>query len=352
MRHASCRRLVRAAGVMSSYALICAALSFGSAAAQDWPTRPVKVVVPNGPGGVSDTLARLTSTRLAKMFGQPFVIDNRGGAGGIIGTEFAARSPNDGYTLYFGGGAQFTVNPLTKKLTFDPLKELTPISMVSINGMALVVHPDLPVRSVREFIDYVKANPGKVNYGVAGLGQSSHLALAAFAARAGLDMVVVPYQSTPPALMGLLSGTVQVFFGNVSDVMELVQSGKGRLLALSTEKRVPQFADIPTVSETVAGFVMTGWIGYFAPTGTPRPIIDRSGEGAGRDLPRTGCRRHDGEPGYRRRRQYAGGVRGGDPGGSADRPVGGGERRPAAQVTTPFPRARDRAARTPICPSP
>jgi tripartite-type tricarboxylate transporter receptor subunit TctC len=261
--------------VISSHALICVALSFGSAAAQDWPTRPVKVVVPNGPGGVSDTLARLTSKRLAKMFGQPFVIDNRGGAGGIIGTEFAARSPNDGYTLYFGGGAQFTVNPLTKKLTFDPLKDLTPISMLSINGMALVVHPDLPVRSVREFIDYVKANPGKVNYGVAGLGQSSHLAPAAFAARAGLDMVVVPYQSTPPALMGLLSGTVQVFFGNVSDVMELVQSGKGRLLALSTEKRVPQFPDIPTVSETVAGFVMTGWIGYFAPTGTPRPIIDQ-----------------------------------------------------------------------------
>jgi len=273
--HPRCRRLVRAAGVMMSYVLICAAFSFGSATAQDWPTHPVKIVVPNGPGGVSDTLARLTSARLAKMFGQPFVIDNRGGAGGIIGTEFAARSPNDGYTLYFGGGAQFTVNPLTKKLTFDPLKDLTPISMVSINGMALVVHPDLPVRSVREFIDYVKANPGKVNYGVAGLGQSSHLAPSAFAARQGLDMVVVPYQSTPPALMGLVSGTVQVFFGNISDVMELVQSGKGRMLALSTEKRVPRFPDIPTVSETVPGFVMTGWIGYFAPAGTPRPIIDR-----------------------------------------------------------------------------
>ena len=199
----SCRRLVRAAGVISSHALICVALSFGSAAAQDWPTRPVKVVVPNGPGGVSDMLARLTADRLSKMFGQPFVIENRGGAGGIIGTEFAARSPNDGYTLYFGGGAQFTVNPLMKKLTFDPLKDLTPISMVSLNGMALVVNPDLPVRSVREFIDYVKANPGKVNYGVAGLGQSSHLAPAALAARAGLDMVVVPYQSTPPALLGL-----------------------------------------------------------------------------------------------------------------------------------------------------
>jgi len=138
-----------------------------------------------------------------------------------------------------------------------------------------VVHPDLPVHSVREFIDYVKANPGKVNYGVAGLGQSSHLAPSAFAAREGLDMVVVPYQSTPPALMGLVSGTVQVFFGNISDVMELVQSGKGRMLALSTEKRVPRFPDIPTVSETVPGFVMTGWIGFFAPAGTPRPIIDR-----------------------------------------------------------------------------
>jgi tripartite-type tricarboxylate transporter receptor subunit TctC len=269
------RPSLRAAAGAAAHVLFCIALSGGAAMAQDWPTRPVKVVVPNGPGGVSDTLARLTSERLAKMFGQPFIIENKGGAGGIIGTEYAARSSNDGYTLYFGGGAQFTVNPLIKKLSFDPLKDLTPISMVSINGMGLVVHPDLPVRSVREFIDYVKANPGKVNYGVAGIGQSSHLAPAAFAAREGLDMVVVPYQSTPPALMGLLSGTVQVFFGNISDLMELIQSGRGRLLAISTEKRVPRFPDIPTVAETVPGFVMTGWIGYFAPAGTPRPIIDQ-----------------------------------------------------------------------------
>ena len=178
--------------------------------------------------------------------------------------------------------------------------------MVSINGMALVVHPDLPVRSVREFIDYVKANPGKVNYGVGGLGEIIHLAPAAFAARAGLDMVVVPYQSTPPALMGLLSGTVQVFFGNVSDVMELVQSGKGRLLALSTEKRVPHFPDIPTVSETVAGFVITGRDRLLRADRHAAADHRSSGEGAGRDLPRTGGRRDDGEPGYRRCRQHAG----------------------------------------------
>src|SRR5437763_661961 len=140
---------------------------------------------------------------------------------------------------------------------------------------ALTVHPDLPVRSVREFIAHVRANPGKINYASAGLGQSSHLTPAAFAARESLDMVVVPYQSTPAALVGLASGSVQLFFGNLSDVLELVQGGKARMLAISTEKRMAQFPDVPTVSESVPGFVMTGWIGYFAPTGTPRPIIDR-----------------------------------------------------------------------------
>jgi tripartite-type tricarboxylate transporter receptor subunit TctC len=243
--------------------------------AEGWPTRPIKVVVPNGAGGVSDILARLTADRLSKAFGQPVIIENRGGAGGSIGTEYAARSPNDGYTLYFGGGAQFLVNPLLKKLAYDPLKDLTPVSMVSLNGMALVVNPQLPVQSLAEFVAYAKNHPGQINYSVAGIGQSSHLASASLAARAGLNLVAVPYQSTPPALIGLVSGTVQMFFGNVSDVLDLVHSGKARLLAISTEKRMPQFPDIPTVSETVPGFVMTGWIGYFAPAGTPKDIIDK-----------------------------------------------------------------------------
>lgn len=262
---------------MISLAVVAAVLSSnaGSVAAQEWPAHPVKVIVPYGPGGISDTLARMTADRLSKAFGQPFVIENCGGAGGVIGTEAAARSPADGYTLYFAGGAQLTVNPLVKKIAYDPIKDFAPISMVSVNGMALTVHPDLPARSVREFIDYVRANPGQINYASAGLGQSSHLTPAAFAAREGLNMVVVPYQSTPQALVGLLSGSAQVFFGNVSDVLELVHTGKARMLAISTQKRVAQFPDIPTVSETVPGFVMTGWIGYFAPAGTPRPIIDK-----------------------------------------------------------------------------
>ncbi|HEY3658724.1 MAG TPA: tripartite tricarboxylate transporter substrate binding protein [Steroidobacteraceae bacterium] len=262
---------------------VCAAILLlgvtlvGAAAAhaEEWPARPVKIVVPYGPGGIADVFARITADRLTKLFGKPFVVESRGGAGGAIGTEFAVHSPPDGYTLYFAGGGQFSVVPLMQKLAYDPVKDLTPISMVTLNGMAFAVNNDLPVRSLREFIDYARANPGKLNYGATGLGASSHLAPAAFAARERLDMVVVPYTATPPSIVALLNGTIQLFFGNVSDVLGSVQGGKVRLLAFSTEKRLPQFPEIQTVSETVPDFVMTGWNGYFAPAGTPRPIIDR-----------------------------------------------------------------------------
>ena len=258
--------------------LFVAAMLFagaGLAHAQDWPARPVKVVVPYGPGGIADVFARITADRLTKVLGQPFVVESRAGAGGAIGTEYVVRSPPDGYTLYFAGGGQFSVLPLMQKLSYDPLKELAPISMVTLNGMAFAVNNDLPVRSLREFISYARANPGKINYGATGLGSSSHLAPAAFAARERLDMVVVPYTATPPSIVALINGTIQLFFGNVSDILGSVQGGKARLLAFSTAQRLPQFPDIPTVAETVPNFVMTGWNGYFAPAGTPRPIIDR-----------------------------------------------------------------------------
>jgi tripartite-type tricarboxylate transporter receptor subunit TctC len=267
----------RCAAILALVLVQVAALESANLAAhaQDWPARPVRVIVPYGPGGISDVLGRITADRLSKLLGQPFIIESRGGAGGAIGTEQAARSPNDGYTLYFAGGAQFSVVPLMQKLSYDPLKDLTPISMVGLNSMALAVNLDLPVRSTREFIDYVRAHPGKVNYGVGGLGTSSHLAPAALAAREGLDMVVVPYQATPPSILALITGTIQVFFGNVSDIVESVRGDKVRLLAFSSDKRLAQFPNVPTVSETVPDFVMTGWNGYFAPAGTPRPIIDR-----------------------------------------------------------------------------
>jgi tripartite-type tricarboxylate transporter receptor subunit TctC len=255
--------------------LILSVGALDRAVAQDWPARTVRVVVPYGPGGIADVFGRLIADRLTKLLGQPFVVESRGGAGGAIGTEYVVRSPNDGYTLYFAGGGQFSVLPLMQKLAYDPLTDLTPVSMVTRNGMALAVNNDLPVRSTREFIEYVRANPGKVNYGSTGLGSSSHLAPAALAAHEKLDMVVVPYQATPPSILALITGTIQVFFGNVSDIVESARGGKVRLLAISSEQRASQFPETPTIAEAVPGFVMTGWNGYFVPAGTPRPIVDR-----------------------------------------------------------------------------
>jgi tripartite-type tricarboxylate transporter receptor subunit TctC len=272
------RRSSRALPIkLSLHFLLAAAVGAAAttSAAQDWPTRFVKVVVPYGPGGISDVLARITAERLSTKFGQQFIIETHPGANGALGTEYAVRSAPDGYTLYFGGGAQLSVVPLMQKLSYDPRKDLTPISMVASNGMALTVNRDLPVHSVAEFIDYARANPGKINYGSVGRGSSSDLTPAAFAAREGLNLVGVPYTGAPPAILALINGTIQMFFGNVSDIIGSVGSGKVRLLAVSTAKRLPQFPDVPTVSETVPGFVMTAWNAYFAPAGTPGATIDR-----------------------------------------------------------------------------
>jgi tripartite-type tricarboxylate transporter receptor subunit TctC len=259
-----------------SISLFCAlTLGLDGAAAENWPAHTVRIIVPYGPGGISDVLARITADRLSERFGQRFIVETHPGASGAIGTEYAVRSPADGYTLYFAGGAEFSVVPLIQKLAYDPIKDLTPVSMVAVNGMAFTVTRNLPVRSVGDFIAYAKANPGKINYGSVGHGSSSDLVPAAFAARVGINMVDVPYTATPPSILALINGSIQLFFGNISDIVTSVHSGDVRLLAVSTAKRLPQFPDTPTVSETVPGFVMTGWNGYFAPTGTPRPIIEQ-----------------------------------------------------------------------------
>lgn len=263
--------------ILSAIIVVIAMLGLpvGVAQGQDWPTRPVKIVVPYGPGGISDVVARMVADRLSAKFGQRFIIETHPGANGAIGTEYAVRSPPDGYTLYHAGGAEFSVVPLMQKLSYDPIKDLTPISMTTVNGMAMAINRDLPVHSVAEFIAYARAQPGKINYASVGRGSNSDLTPAAFAARAGLQLVGVPYTGAPPAILALINGTIQLFFGNVSDIVGSVRSGEVRLLAVSSAKRMPQFPDVPTVSETVSGFVMTGWNGFFAPAGTPRPIIAR-----------------------------------------------------------------------------
>ena len=266
----------RAAGLVAIMVTIAGlGLSMAAANAQDWPTRPVKIVVPYGPGGISDVVARMVADRLTAKFGQRFIIETHPGANGAIGTEYAVRSAADGYTLYHAGGAEFSVVPVMQKVSYDPIKDLTPISMTTVNGMAMAINRDLPVHSVAEFIAYARARPGKINYASVGRGSNSDLTPAAFAAREGLQLVDVPYTGAPPVILALINGTIQLFFGNVSDVVGPVRSGDVRLLAVSSAKRMPQYPDVPTVSETVPGFVMTGWNGFFAPAGTPRPIIAR-----------------------------------------------------------------------------
>lgn len=247
----------------------------GLSCAEDWPNRAVKIVVPYGPGGIADVFGRLAADRLARTLGQPFIVESRPGAGGSIGTGAVARAPADGYTLLFAGGAQLSVVPLMQTLTYDPVKDLAPVSMITVNGMALAVNLDLPVATTRELIDYAHANPGKLSYGSTGLGSSSHLAPAALSARERMEMVVVPFQATPPSIMALINGSIQVFFGNISDVLEWARDGKLRLLAISTERRDPRLPEVATVAETVPGFVMTGWNAVFAPAGTPPAIIER-----------------------------------------------------------------------------
>jgi tripartite-type tricarboxylate transporter receptor subunit TctC len=250
-------------------------LSAVESRAQDWPSHPVKVIIPYGAGGITDVITRLVADRFSKTFGQPFIVENRGGAGGALGTEAAARAPKDGYTIYLAGGAPLTVVPQMQRVAYDPVKDFAPIGRITRNPMALTVHPDLPVHSLREFLDYVKARPGQINYSVGGNGSSSQLAPALLAAREHLNMVAVPYQSMPPAISSLLAGTVQMFFGNISDAIEQIRSGKFRLLAISTDKRMAAFPEVPTVAETLPGFTMIGWHGVFVPAGTPQPIIER-----------------------------------------------------------------------------
>jgi tripartite-type tricarboxylate transporter receptor subunit TctC len=270
------RKTCRSAVALALFgALAIVTIPAPRAVAQTWPARTIKIVVPYGPGGISDVVARITADRLGAMLRQRFIVETHPGASGAIGTEYVVRSPTDGYTLYHAGGAEFSVVPLMQKLNYDPVKDLAPISMTAVNGMAFAVNRDLPVRTLAEFIAYARANPGKINYSSVGRGSSSDLSPAAFAARENLKLVGVPYTAAPPAILALVTGTIQLFFGNVSDVVSSVRSGEVRLLAVSTPKRMPQFSDVPTVSETVPGFVMTAWNGYFAPTGTPRPVIER-----------------------------------------------------------------------------
>jgi tripartite-type tricarboxylate transporter receptor subunit TctC len=257
-----------------AFLFLLTVLFSSSAFAQSWPQRPVKVVVPFVAGGNTDNQARIVSERLAATLGQPFVVENRVGAGGAIAAEFVAKAPADGYTLFFAASPQFSL-PLVQKVSFDPYKDFAPVSIVGTNPFVLGIHASIPAKTVKEFVEYARTRPGELNYASAGNGTTTHLTGALFLARAGLRMTHIPYKGGAQAVSDLVGGQVQMYFGNASELIQHSRSGKITLLGVSSERRAPQLPDVPAIAETYPGFRSGTWNGYLAPAGTPAPIIER-----------------------------------------------------------------------------
>jgi len=255
------------------------ALLFAAAlpALAQYPGKPIHIVVPSAPGDGSDLTSRLIGDKLAAVLGQPVVIENKLGAGGVVGTEYAARQPADGYTLIMANAGSHAINAaLYSKLPYDPAKDFAAVALVGIAPNMMSVNPSLPVKSVAEFIAYAKAHPGTINYGSGGNGSSAHLSAELFKTMAGIQMNHVPYKGATPALTDLAGGQVQVMIANLPPMLPLVKAGKLRALAVTTTRRYPGLPDVPTVAESgLAGYETVAWFGLFAPAGTPKEIVSR-----------------------------------------------------------------------------
>jgi len=243
--------------------------------AADYPVRPVTLAVAFTPGGPSDVLSRIVGKKLEQLLGQPFIIENRPGAGGNVAAEQVARASADGHTLLMGNNSILATNAaLYKKINFDPEADFAPISLVGSQANILVVNPQLPVRSMAELIAYAKANPGKVNYASSGHGAAAHLAAELFKAEAKIDIVHVPYKGAAPALQDVIAGHVQMMFATAASVVPHIQSGQVRALAVTTLKRTAVFPDLATVDELgLKGFDATTWHGLVAPSRAPKDVI-------------------------------------------------------------------------------
>ncbi|WP_460873642.1 tripartite tricarboxylate transporter substrate binding protein [Paralcaligenes ginsengisoli] len=273
----TCIHLVRS--LILALAAMGATLTASSAAAKSdsYPSHPVKIIVPYPPGGPADIVARALSAKMGASMGQTFVVENRSGAGGNIGTEEVARAVPDGYTLLLGTNGPLVVNvSLYDKLPFNPLKDFAPISQVATIPLVLLAHPSVPVNSVQELIAYAKAHPGKLTYASSGMGSGGHLAGALLASMAGIDIIHVPYRGVAPATTDLLAGHVNFMVGGLLAALPSLKSGSLKALAVVTPQRSVLEPGIPTVAESgLPGFEIVSWYGVLAPGGTPKPIIDK-----------------------------------------------------------------------------
>jgi tripartite-type tricarboxylate transporter receptor subunit TctC len=267
-----CVRPGRATGIAT--ALTC--LAVAAAYAQDYPARPIRIIVPVSPGGITDIVARVAADYITARSGQPVVVENRTGAGGNIGVEAVARSAPDGYVLSLAATSQIAINQFTGKLGFDPLKDLVPVAPIAEAPQLLVINSKVPAATLTEFIAYARANPGKLNYVSLGPGSTVSLAGDQFVRLAGVDMVPVQYRGTAPGITDLVSGTVQMISIGIAPVLGFVQSGALRVLAAGTRERLRYLPDVPTAAEAgLPGYEMSTWFALFAPQGTPKPIVDK-----------------------------------------------------------------------------
>jgi tripartite-type tricarboxylate transporter receptor subunit TctC len=258
-------------------ALLALVLPMGTAGAQEYPDKPVHLIVPFPPGGGADILARTVSPRLAQALGKPIVIENKPGAGGNVGAEYVAKSAPDGYTLLYGTNGTHGINAsLYRNLRFDPVKDFIPVSRMTTIAAMLIVNNQFPVTTVEELIRYAKTNPGKVNFASAGNGTTSHLAGELFKTMAGIDIVHVPYRGGALAVTDLIGGQVQMMIDVMPNAYPLAKDGRARGIAVSTATRYPGAPEYPTIAESgLPGFEASAWDGIFVPTGTPAPIVAR-----------------------------------------------------------------------------
>jgi tripartite-type tricarboxylate transporter receptor subunit TctC len=260
-----------------TFALGLALLSLHYAAAQSYPSRPIRAVVPLAPGGGTDTVGRLVAGKLSELLGQQIVVDNRGGGGGVVGTDLVAKATPDGYTLLVGSITTNAVNPvLYKKLPYDHLRDFAPISLIGTVPNVLVVHTSVPAKSMKEFLAYAKANPGKINYGSSGLGSATHLSMALISSMTGVTMTHVPYKGAGAAVADVLGGQIQALCSSLAGLLPHIKSGRVRALGVTTARRNAQFPDVPTIAESgIPGYEVTIWYALFAPAKTPAAILAR-----------------------------------------------------------------------------
>jgi tripartite-type tricarboxylate transporter receptor subunit TctC len=261
--------------VVMGLGLLCSMLAFPAAAQSDYPNKPIKWIVPYPPGGTTDLLARLMGQYLSTKLGQQVIIENKAGGGNNIGTEFAAKAPPDGYTIHLVNPANAINATLYPKLNFNYLEDMVPIAGIVRVPNVMTVTKNFPARTVQEFIDYGKKNPGKINMASSGAGTSVHLSGEMFKFMTGIDMKHVPYKGAGPAITDLIGGQVDVLFDNMPSIIGHIRGGSVRALGVTSAQRSPALPDVPTVGDTVPGYEASAWFGASAPKGTPRAVIDR-----------------------------------------------------------------------------